>query len=136
MYELQDNKWPGGGGLTTSLTESVNHLLHMEQYKYFATTKYSSASPDNWVLLEGLHNRIHMFSGGGSLMTLEDDHNFGPQFENRQPNPSQNAQGKWVDQRKYFASGHMCDSAIAAFDTIFWLHHWYGLKLALLHVNY
>ena len=71
---------------------------YFKEYKYFATTffykKEGDKDPKHYFSLEGIHNMIHDGTGGS------------------------------YDVKPVYTEGHMAEVPWAAFDPIFWLHHW------------
>jgi len=87
--------------MTEGLREAFFKLFTIENFEDFGTTNPFKADPPRKDLpfdsSEGIHNSLHNWCGG--------------------PIASIGSEGKGV-------VGHMSEVPVAAFDPIFWFHHW------------
>lgn len=83
-----------GGNLTSSLREEFYRVVTMDNYEHFSTTRRPKGSPD--------------IRGWASIESLH------------------NIIHLWCGGGNFGepAKGHMALNEVAAFDPIFWLHHW------------
>ena len=105
--KLRDYKWdpnnntenPSQGNLTASLRDAFYRLTTIQTFEDFGTKRAPGhgAKDHAFDSAESLHDNMHDWCGGGS--TSPDEANVG-------------------------LMGHMSHVPLAAFDPIFWIHHW------------
>lgn len=117
MLELRDYKWDPknndekerGGNLTASLRDAFYRLTTIENFEDFATKRapqHGAKDPMRkdyaFDSSENLHDNMHGWCGG-----------------------------PWTepDHEKVRLMGHMSHVPLAAFDPIFWIHHWFVKSL-------
>lgn len=86
------------GSVTESLRDAYFRLFTIENFEDFASTRPSSSGV--YHNCESLHNGMHGWCGGP-------------------------AHGHAQDAGRNAQQGHMSVVAVAAFDPLFWFHHWY-----------
>jgi tyrosinase len=69
-------------------------MFSLKDFGAFSNDKWAPGDPGNFPSLESIHDSIHVWVGG--------------------PMPA----------RRPAPAGHMSDVPYAAFDPVFWLHHW------------
>lgn len=106
-----------------NLADAVNRMFSVDYngtWTSFASTKWYAEEELNirtgYMSLEFIHNNIHNITGGSSLgYDPNDKHSLDPQG--------------------IYGLGHMSDVPVAAFDPIFWMHHWYILSPSRKHAD-
>ena len=103
---LRDYKWDPvknnedpSGNLTASLRDAYYRLLTIENFEDFATKRLPAKVKQKFAFdsSENLHDNVHGWCGG----------------------PVTKPDLKFASQM-----GHMSHVPLAAFDPIFWVHHW------------
>ncbi|KAK6957307.1 hypothetical protein Daesc_000090 [Daldinia eschscholtzii] len=97
------------GNTTASLRGAFSRVLGIKKFEDFATKRAPGSGakkPDEKVhafdSAENIHDLMHMMCGGGGART---------------------------DRENIYYAGHMSHVPVAAFDPIFWFHHWYVMDL-------
>ncbi|KAE8158927.1 common central domain of tyrosinase-domain-containing protein [Aspergillus tamarii] len=99
--------------MTFRLLGSIGH-----NWGEFSSTRYDDSPkgdqqpPKNWMNLEAIHNNVHNWVGG-FMFSRPGRHDL-----------------------KLWGAGHMSSVPVAAFDPIFWLHHWSDDVKDWRHLNY
>lgn len=104
---LGDHQWYDSKA-SGSIAENASRLMntdYFDNWSAFASTRYqSSGSAQGWLSLEGLHNELHV----GLLVVIV-------HVSICLANKLQGFIG---------GPGQMHEPSVAAFDPIFWHHHW------------
>ena len=104
--EVQDSSRQGN--LTASLRDAFYRVVMIKEFEDFATKRlpnHRASDPDSkkqtsFASCENLHDNMHGWCGGDQLAT---------------------------DKQDVQLLGHMSHVPVAAFDPIFWVHHWYAI---------
>ena len=118
---LHDRKWSDARGKASgTIRETVHRLLnggYFHDWSAFASTKFlGSGRAQDWLSLENFHNTIHV-----SLRSTPPLHVLSRSLS------KQGLVGGFDGTNAENVRGQMSDPAVAAFDPIFWVHHWQAL---------
>lgn len=114
----EGQKWKAGGTIAEAVSRMFSPSYH-SSWESFATTKYSEKdekgnlipTEPGYLSLELIHNKIHV--------------SFSFNNDWRQDGTAAHLHQRWTGGTSTdTGAGHMASIGFAAFDPLFWLHHW------------